>query len=101
MRPFVFPGPIGVPIGTHLLGRLDPGVFQAYNLSILLAALVSHAATGHLTAEVGWAAVAALPGTMVGAWFGAPAYTRLSDVHLHNVIRGLLWFSGLTLLWGV
>jgi hypothetical protein len=76
-------------------------LFQAFNLSILLAALVSHAATGHLTAEVAWAAMAALPGTMLGAWCGARAYTRLSDLHFHNIILGLLGFSGLTLLWGV
>ncbi len=65
-------------------------MFQAYNLSILLAALLSHAAVGHLTPEVGSPAIAALPGTMFGAW----AYTRLSDVHFHNVILGLLGFAG-------
>ena len=74
-------------------------LFQSYNLSILATALVSHAVSGHLTAEVGWATIAALPGTMVGAWLGGRVYRRLSDRHFHNVILGLLGFSGVTLLW--
>jgi uncharacterized membrane protein YfcA len=168
--PFVIPGLIGVPIGTQLLGLLDPSafrvsmgvlllgfstfclicgpglkipwggriadgivglaggvlgglaglsgplptmwaairgwgkderrsLFQTFNLTILLAALLSYALTGHLTAEVGWAASAALPGTLAGAWLGSRVYRRLADRHFHNVILGLLAFSGLTLLW--
>jgi uncharacterized membrane protein YfcA len=75
------------------------GVFQAFNLSILLAALLSHALTGHLTAAVGWALIAALPGTLAGSWLGSRVYRRLSDRHFHNTILILLAVSGLTLLW--
>jgi len=74
-------------------------VFQAFNLSILLAALLSHALSGYLTAEVGRALIAALPGTLAGAWLGSRVYRRLSDRHFHNIILYLLGFSGLTLLW--
>lgn len=75
-------------------------LFQAFNLSILLAALLSHAMTGHLTAEVGWAVIAALPGTLIGAWLGSRVYLRLTDQHFHTIILCLLAFSGMTLLWG-
>jgi len=74
-------------------------LFQAFNLSILLAALVSHAFAGRLTAVVGWATLAALPGTFTGAWLGAALYRRLSDRRFHDVILVLLAFSGLTLVW--
>jgi uncharacterized protein len=168
--PFVIPGLIGVPVGTRLLGVIDPqafrfgmgvlllgfssfsllcgtglkvawggwiadgivglaggvlgglaglsgplptmwvavrgwgkderrSLFQTFNLTILLAALLSYALTGHLTVEVGWAVIAALPGTLAGAWLGSRVYRRLADRHFHNVILVLLAFSGLTLLW--
>jgi uncharacterized membrane protein YfcA len=74
-------------------------VFQSFNLTILSAALLSHALTGHLTAAVWWAVVVALPGTLAGAWLGAFVYRHLSDRHFHSIILGLLGVSGLMLLW--
>lgn len=74
-------------------------LFQSFNLAVLLTALASYAVSGHLTAAVGWAALAALPGTLTGAWIGARAYRRLSDLHFNNLILGLLALSGGTLLW--
>ena len=74
-------------------------LFQTYNLAILGTALLSHAATGHLTEAVWWAVLVALPGTVIGSWLGARAYRRLSDRHFHNTILYLLGFSGLTLLY--
>lgn len=74
-------------------------LFQSFNLSILLASLLSLAVTGHLTAAVGWAILAALPGTLLGSWLGSRAYRRLSDRHFHTVILYLLALSGLILLW--
>jgi uncharacterized protein len=73
-------------------------VFQAFNLSILVMALVSHILAGFLTAKVGWAILVALPGTIVGASFGALAYTRLSDRRFRQFILLLLWLSGVTLI---
>lgn len=75
------------------------GVFQAYNLTILGAALAAHAAEGLVTREVGWLLLLALPGTLSGAWLGARAYRRLSDHHFHQIVLCLLGFSGLTLIW--
>jgi uncharacterized membrane protein YfcA len=75
------------------------GLFQAFNLSILMASLISLALAGHLTAETGWTVMVALPGTITGSWIGSRLYRRLTDRHFHNVILGLLAFSGVTLLW--
>ena len=75
------------------------GVFQAFNLAVLAATLVSHAISGLLTAEVGRLALVALPGTFAGAWLGARVYRRLSDRRFHEVVLGLLGLSGLTLVW--
>jgi uncharacterized protein len=49
------------------------GVFQAFNLTVLSIALLSHAFGGLLTAEVGWALLAVLHGAIIGAWLGAHA----------------------------
>ena len=75
------------------------GVFQAYNLIVLSAALVMHAAEGLLTREVGLLLLAALPGTVFGAWLGAHAYRRLSDQRFHQLVLCLLGASGMTLIW--
>lgn len=73
-------------------------VLQAFNLTILSAALVSFAVSGLLTREVAMAAAAALPGTVVGAWIGARAYQRLGDRGYQRIIMALLLISGLMLL---
>lgn len=75
------------------------GVFQAYNLTVLCVALVTHAAEGLITRDVAWLLLAALPGTLGGAWLGTHAYRRLSDHHFHQVVLGLLGISGVTLIW--
>ena len=74
------------------------GVFQAFNLAVLAAVAVAHAASGLLTAELGWLALLALPGTLAGTWLGARAYRRLSDQRFHEVVLSLLGMSGLTLV---
>ncbi|MGE0876271.1 MAG: sulfite exporter TauE/SafE family protein [Burkholderiales bacterium] len=73
-------------------------VIQAFNLTILSTALVSHAIGGFLTAEVGWAVLAALPGTAAGGYIGAKAYAKLSDQRFRQIILGLLCVSGLSLI---
>jgi uncharacterized protein len=73
-------------------------VFQAFNLTILSIAVVSHAFAGLLTAEVGWASLAALPGTITGAWLGAHAYGRLDDRRFRVIILLLLCASGAGLI---
>jgi uncharacterized protein len=75
------------------------GVYQAFNLSILLTALLAHAIAGLLTPKVGIAILAALPGTILGAWLGARAYTRVSDRRFRQLILLLLCLSGAVLVW--
>ena len=76
-------------------------VFQTFNLAVLLAALVSHALSGFLTAELGKAALIALPGTVIGSWLGVRAYGKLSDHVFHKTVLCLLGASGMILVWGV
>lgn len=74
-------------------------VLQAFNISILSAALASHAAYGLLTQQVAWAAAAALPGSIVGAWAGSQVYRRLGDRGFQQVVMTLLCVSGVMLIW--
>jgi uncharacterized protein len=74
-------------------------VLQTFNLSILAAALVSHAYSGLLTRQVGLAAVAAAPATICGAWLGAAIYKRLGDSDFRQIVMALLFLSGVMLIW--
>lgn len=74
-------------------------VLQAFNISILTAALASHAFAGLLTEQVGWATMAALPGTVGGAWLGLTVYKRLGNRGFQQVVMSLLFVSGLVLIW--
>ncbi len=173
LLPFLLPGLLGVPLGTWLLPRIEPGAFKAgvgvfliayaayallrgaarrappegafggriadgavgfgggilggmagvsgvlpvvwadvrgwskarrrslvqgFNLAVLSAALAAHATSGLLTAEVGWATLAALPGTLGGAWAGAMIYRRLGDRGYQRVVMLLLLVSGVMLV---
>ena len=75
------------------------GVFQAFNLAVLSAVAVAHAASGLMTADLGRLIVIALPGTLAGTWLGSLSYRRLSDQRFHEVVLSLLGASGLTLVW--
>jgi uncharacterized membrane protein YfcA len=88
-------------VGTiRVWGKHDSrGLFQAFNLTVSSTALLSHAFAGLLTAEVGWALLAALPGTITGAWLGAHAYGRLDDRRFRAIILLLLGVSGGVLIW--
>jgi uncharacterized protein len=74
-------------------------VFQTFNWTILTAALVAQAGTGFITREVMWLALLVLPATLAGAWLGSRAYHALSDGHFRDVVLGLLFLSGITLVW--
>jgi uncharacterized protein len=75
------------------------GIFQTFNWTILVAAFCLQVATGLVHQEVLWLALLAFPGTMIGAWLGARAYHALSDQNFRDVVLGLLFLSGLGLLW--
>lgn len=74
-------------------------VLQAFNTSILLAAFLSHALSGLITKQVGLVTIAALPGTISGAWLGAFVYRRLGNRGFQQVIMALLLVSGIMLIW--
>ena len=46
-----------------------------------------------------WLALLALPGTLIGAWLGARTYQALSDRNFYDVVLGLLFLSGVGLVW--
>jgi len=74
-------------------------VVQTFNIAILSFALVSHVVSGLFTRQVAVAAVAALPGTIGGAWLGAFIYRRLADRSYQRIIMMLLLLSGVALIW--
>jgi uncharacterized membrane protein YfcA len=73
-------------------------VLQAFNLSILAVALLSHAFSGFLTPQVGWAAAVAVPGTVAGSWAGSFIYRRLSDRGFQRIAMALIFASGALLI---
>lgn len=73
-------------------------LLQVFNLSILTAALAGHASAGYLTQAVWWALLAALPGTILGAWLGVRVYSRLGDRGYQRIVLVMLMLSGLGLL---
>jgi uncharacterized protein len=75
------------------------GVFQTFNWTVLSAALCLQAGTGFITRQVLWLALFALPGTILGAWLGARVYRLLSDKNFGDVVLGLLFLSGVGLVW--
>jgi uncharacterized protein len=75
------------------------GVFQTFNWTVLSAALCLQAATGLIKFEVVWLALLAFPGTILGAWLGARTYHALSDRNFGDVVLGLLFLSGIGLVW--
>jgi uncharacterized protein len=75
------------------------GIFQTYNWTVLAAALCLQAGTGFITAEVMWLALLTLPATLIGAWLGARTYHALSDRKFSDVVLGLLFLSGVGLVW--
>ncbi len=75
------------------------GTFQAFNLTILAAALLAHVSAGLITRDLLMAVAVALPGTFVGARLGAALYTRVSDSRFNQIILVLLGLSGCGLIW--
>jgi uncharacterized membrane protein YfcA len=75
------------------------GVFQIFNWTVLSAALCLEAGTGLITSEVLRLALFALPATLIGSWLGARSYRGLSDRNFHDVVLGLLFLSGIGLVW--
>jgi uncharacterized membrane protein YfcA len=75
------------------------GVFQTFNWTVLTAALCLQLGAGLVGAEVMWLALIAFPGTILGAWLGTRVYHALNDQNFRDVVLGLLFLSGVVLLW--
>jgi uncharacterized membrane protein YfcA len=75
------------------------GIFQIFNFSILAASFLVQVATGFVKADVFWLALIAFPGTVIGAWLGARTYHALNDRNFRDVVLGLLFLSGIGLVW--
>ncbi|THD50987.1 MAG: sulfite exporter TauE/SafE family protein [Bradyrhizobium sp.] len=75
------------------------GVFQTFNWTILSAALCVQAGGGLITRETMWLGLLVLPATVAGAWLGARTYHALSDGNFRDVVLGLLFLSGVMLVW--
>ena len=75
------------------------GIFQLFNFTVLATALMLQTASGLVAFKVVWLAMIAFPGTLIGAWAGARVYHALSDKHFGDVVLGLLFLSGATLVW--
>ena len=96
-----FSGPLLI-VWTDIRGYTKEyrrSVLQTFNLSILMTALISHAYSGLLTQQVGLATIAALPGTVCGAWLGAMVYKRLGDRGFQQIVMAFLFLSGVMLIW--
>ena len=74
-------------------------VVQFFNMAILSLALVSHAASGLLTRQVGIEVLIVLPATIGGSWLGALVYRRLAYRGYQRIVMVLLLISGATLVW--
>jgi len=74
-------------------------VFQTFNWTILTAALCVQAGSGLITQETMRLALLTLPATIGCAWLGARTYHALSDGNFRDVVLGLLFLSGITLVW--
>src|SRR6266700_2384131 len=75
------------------------GIFQTFNWTVLAAALCLQAVTGLIEQRVIWLALLAFPATILGAWIGARVYHGLSDRNFRDLVLGLLFLSGVGLVW--
>jgi uncharacterized protein len=75
------------------------GVFQTFNSTVLVASLCMQTATGLVTKEVLWLALLASPATVLSSWLGARSYHALSDRNFRDLVLGLLFLSGIGLVW--
>jgi hypothetical protein len=75
------------------------GIFQTFNWTILTASLCLQAGTGLIGADVLRFALYAFPATLIGAWIGARTFHALSDKNFRDVVLGLLFLSGIGLVW--
>lgn len=74
------------------------GVFQAFNMTMLTAALLAHLASGLISGRFLAALAVALPGTFLGVALGHRLYARLDDHSFDRAVLIILLMAGLLLL---
>jgi uncharacterized membrane protein YfcA len=70
-----------------------------FNWTILLTAFCLQIASGLVKIELIWFVIVAFPGTLLGAWLGTRVYHALSDRNFRDIVLGLLFLSGVSLVW--
>jgi hypothetical protein len=75
------------------------GVFQTFNWTVLSAAFCLQAGTGFITRDIMWLTLITMPSTIIGTWLGARTYHTLNDNNFRDVVLGLLFVSGIVLVW--
>jgi uncharacterized membrane protein YfcA len=73
-------------------------VFQSFNTAVHVIALTGYAASGILSATVGWTFALMLPAIVVPTWLGARLYRRISETAFRRLILALLLVSGCVLV---
>lgn len=94
------PGPLPL-IWLQLRGGSSAeqrGIYQPFNLIILILAGTGMLIAGRVDMVVVKASVICLPATILGTWFGLRLYTRTSENIFRNVVLSLLMISGSILL---
>jgi hypothetical protein len=95
-----FSGPLPV-LWTDLKGlRKDEAraVFQPFVLVMQALAAIALAVTGFFDRETGLRLLVALPAIALGTWLGVRAYKMIPAEPFRVILLGLLFLSGLTLL---
>ncbi len=74
------------------------GVYQPFNLAVLLTAAAGHLAAGRLGAAETGLAAAAVAVTVAGALVGLAVYVRASDAQFRRYVLVLLGLAGVMLV---
>ena len=93
-------GPLPIAWATFKPWSRDQkrALYQVFNLSILLTAFCSIAASGLLPSGFGIALALSIPATVVGARLGSALYRRLDDRRFDRVVTALLLVTGVALV---
>jgi len=73
-------------------------IFQGFNFSILLFALVAQAVAGLLTPALVPLLLLAVPASMVGVWLGRSIYNRIDARRFNRIVLWILVAAGVTLV---
>lgn len=73
-------------------------VYQPFNLAVLSLTLGAYAVNGMLTKPVWTFALACIPATLTGVYFGVRTYGHVDEAQFKTIVLGLLLLSGVTLV---